>query len=381
MDAIEVFLNKRKIKSIRIDGSTKPHIRHEWVTQFQSDEETKVAILSITACSHGLTLTASSTVVFAELFWTPGIMIQAEDRVHRIGQTNSVNIYYLYAEETLDEIMLSMIMNKSTVIASTLDGINKSDYMLKGCDSGNFNMINELDKFWNGDQWPILRSDEDDKIEIHKIPQKEYEEIVKTSWNMKKRTKKENAKENAEENKDDIDNYGFGCKKQRKKRIKKNEEEKMNDSDSEWIPIVDNTLAGMLTSKNNSIISKKYSKKMSKFVNEVDKRKKKQNKKDENFIDEDSDVADEMFDMFLDEIRETNESKPSENNTIIKRKINKSNKEPKIERKGFLNVPRERENKFNVDSFTPITKRCYKKKQKSSHNNETIKYNSSEDSI
>lgn len=49
MDAIEIFVNKRKVKSVRIDGSTKPERRHELVNEFQSDPETLIAILSITA--------------------------------------------------------------------------------------------------------------------------------------------------------------------------------------------------------------------------------------------------------------------------------------------------------------------------------------------
>ena len=42
----------------------------------------KIAILSLTASSLGLTLTATSTVIFAEMSWTPATLLQAEDRAH-----------------------------------------------------------------------------------------------------------------------------------------------------------------------------------------------------------------------------------------------------------------------------------------------------------
>ena len=73
---------------------------------FQEDPSIRCALLSINAASVGLTLTAASTIVFAELTWTPAILHQAEDRAHRIGQKNSVNIYYMQGHGTLDDLMM-----------------------------------------------------------------------------------------------------------------------------------------------------------------------------------------------------------------------------------------------------------------------------------
>jgi SWI/SNF-related matrix-associated actin-dependent regulator 1 of chromatin subfamily A len=126
LNSIEEFLKRKKKKYIRIDGKTPQEMRFEYVKQYQEDINYKVALLSINAASTGLTLTSANIVVFAELIWTPALMIQAEDRAHRIGQEhNCVNIHYLYASDTLDEVIFSKLNSKHHVVTTTLDNKSK----------------------------------------------------------------------------------------------------------------------------------------------------------------------------------------------------------------------------------------------------------------
>ncbi|ESW26482.1 hypothetical protein PHAVU_003G123100 [Phaseolus vulgaris] len=126
IDSIHDFLRKKKVGCIRIDGGTPAASRQQLVTEFQEKESIKAAVLSIKAGGVGLTLTAASTVIFAELSWTPGDLIQAEDRAHRIGQVSSVNIYYLLANDTVDDIIWDVVQSKLENLGQMLDGHEKA---------------------------------------------------------------------------------------------------------------------------------------------------------------------------------------------------------------------------------------------------------------
>ena len=52
------------------------------------------------------------------------MMAQAEDRVHRIGQNNTVFIYYLIAENTIEEYVYSVVIEKEELFEKTTN-INK----------------------------------------------------------------------------------------------------------------------------------------------------------------------------------------------------------------------------------------------------------------
>eukprot|EP00922_Rhytidocystis_sp_ex-Travisia-forbesii_P017263 GHVS01025774.1.p1 GENE.GHVS01025774.1~~GHVS01025774.1.p1 ORF type:complete len:553 (+),score=40.24 GHVS01025774.1:960-2618(+) len=124
LDALEEQTMHEKVQYIRIDGATAQDKREGLVKRFQNEPSCQVAILSITACGHGLNLTSAGTVVFTELYWVPGQMIQAEDRCHRIGTTHTtIDVHYLIAEETLDDMVWKTLNRKWSAMTSTLNGL------------------------------------------------------------------------------------------------------------------------------------------------------------------------------------------------------------------------------------------------------------------
>ncbi|ELA46072.1 hypothetical protein VCUG_02434 [Vavraia culicis subsp. floridensis] len=110
------IINSLDVGHIKIDGSVSSTIRQRLVNSFQLDDSIKVAVLSITSANTGLNLTAASTVIFSELYWNPGNLLQAEDRVHRIGQRRDVRVYFLLGKGTVDEMVWPKIVGKLGVL-------------------------------------------------------------------------------------------------------------------------------------------------------------------------------------------------------------------------------------------------------------------------
>lgn len=106
---------------VKITGETKVEDRQGIVAKFQTDPSVRFFVGNIKAAGVGLTLTASSHVVFAELDWTPSAISQAEDRAHRIGQVNNVLIQHIVLDGSLDAKMAKMVVAKQEVIEQALD--------------------------------------------------------------------------------------------------------------------------------------------------------------------------------------------------------------------------------------------------------------------
>jgi len=119
---INRIMSKFKECAVKIDGSVSASQRDDAVQAFQNESTVKLLIGNIQAAGTGLTLTAASSVAFLELPWSPGELVQAEDRCHRIGQKNSVNIYYLLANNTMEMKIAELLDRKRKVLTEVLDG-------------------------------------------------------------------------------------------------------------------------------------------------------------------------------------------------------------------------------------------------------------------
>jgi SWI/SNF-related matrix-associated actin-dependent regulator of chromatin subfamily A-like protein 1 len=137
MDAIAQYLDSSNVNMIRIDGQTSGRDRHESTRYFQNEPSCRVGLLAITAAGISITLTAASTVFFAEMFWTPGSLIQAEDRAHRIGQRNIVKVKYFLADNTVDDVLWPLVKNKVRTLGEVVEGALDSGFVDIEGDSSN----------------------------------------------------------------------------------------------------------------------------------------------------------------------------------------------------------------------------------------------------
>jgi SNF2 family DNA or RNA helicase len=110
---------------VLVNGSVVGEERDRRFQKFNTHSKTRLLFGNIQAAGTGWSCNSCSTVAFVELPWTPGDLVQAEDRCHGInrgiaGQTTTV--YYLLGEGTIEEKLCSSLQSKQKILSQTLDG-------------------------------------------------------------------------------------------------------------------------------------------------------------------------------------------------------------------------------------------------------------------
>ncbi|MBR58893.1 MAG: hypothetical protein CMH54_12855 [Myxococcales bacterium] len=128
LDLTQSALKKSKIRTTRLDGSTKD--RGAVVEQFQSEDGPPVFLLSLKAGGTGLNLTAADYVIHLDPWWNPAIEAQANDRAHRIGQTRPVFVIKLVSANTVEEKVVELQKHKKALFDAAInDGKQLEDLL------------------------------------------------------------------------------------------------------------------------------------------------------------------------------------------------------------------------------------------------------------
>lgn len=92
IDAIESYLQKKRISCAVINGAVSANKRAAIINQFQTTPDPRVIIIQPQAAAHGITLTAANTVVWFGPTSSVETYLQANARAHRKGQNHKVTI-------------------------------------------------------------------------------------------------------------------------------------------------------------------------------------------------------------------------------------------------------------------------------------------------
>lgn len=112
LDILEKIFSIHQIKFLRLDGQTTVDTRQDLIDTFYDDKTIPVFLLSTKAGGFGINLVAANNVIMYDQSYNPHDDKQAEDRAHRVGQTQEVKVNKLITKNTIEENMLQLAENK-----------------------------------------------------------------------------------------------------------------------------------------------------------------------------------------------------------------------------------------------------------------------------
>lgn len=124
-DVIEaVTHNMRDEGAVKLYGGMSVEDKQKSIDSFVHNPSTRIIVCQTVAGGTGVDglQGVCNHVVFVELDWSPGVMDQAIDRLHRIGQKNTLFIYYLAVPNSMDTDMDRVLELKRNVINQLITG-------------------------------------------------------------------------------------------------------------------------------------------------------------------------------------------------------------------------------------------------------------------
>jgi superfamily II DNA or RNA helicase len=93
------------------------------VRRFYEDPSSNVMVVSLRAGGQGLNLQVASYVFHFDRWWNPAVEDQATDRTHRLGQQRPVNVYAYTLEDSVEERIREILVQKRELFARIIEGV------------------------------------------------------------------------------------------------------------------------------------------------------------------------------------------------------------------------------------------------------------------
>jgi superfamily II DNA or RNA helicase len=120
--AIVTHLQAHGLPVLPITAEVAAKRRFGLIQEFSRSPDVCAIVASLNCLNRGFTITAANHVILVDLEYSPEATEQAEDRVHRPGQTKPVYISYLLSRDTIDQVMHEILVQKAEAIRHAIDG-------------------------------------------------------------------------------------------------------------------------------------------------------------------------------------------------------------------------------------------------------------------
>ena len=104
---------------VSLHGSVPTARRGDLMDAFQNDDSVQV-FLSTDAGGLGLNLQSGSVLVNLDVPWNPAVLEQRNGRIHRLGQTKTVQLITMVAADSYEEHVLSLVQSKQDLFDNVI---------------------------------------------------------------------------------------------------------------------------------------------------------------------------------------------------------------------------------------------------------------------
>ena len=128
LDLLADYAAHRHFPYERLDGRVRGSERQAAIDRFCApDAPAFLMLLSTRAGGLGINLTAADTVIIFDSDWNPQNDLQAQARVHRIGQTKDVRIYRLLTAKTYEQVLFHRASLKLALDKAVIQQMRSAD--------------------------------------------------------------------------------------------------------------------------------------------------------------------------------------------------------------------------------------------------------------